>query len=299
MTITLRVEKGAPLTIAELDGNFTDLDGRLIVVEDGQTSIKSIDEIVQVGNSLVVQYTDSSEDGPFTFEVGITYRGDWEPSTVYAQNDMVKANGVIYIVLLAHTSDTVFDPGASAGTAGDYYAPFLEMPELTIPDGGDTGTVLTKVSATDYDYQWAFAGVPVGGLIGEALVKASSDNYDVEWVNIGAIGVSPIVEISTATLTVDNDVYASGYMRCTHASGCDVTILPDDEFEFETATELHFRQCSVNSVAILAGSSTAATVTLNAPTGYETVTAVEGAVITVKKVTANEWDVFGLLAAST
>src|SRR5215217_2412054 len=33
MTITLRAVKGAPLTSPELDGNFTDLDGRVVDLE--------------------------------------------------------------------------------------------------------------------------------------------------------------------------------------------------------------------------------------------------------------------------
>jgi hypothetical protein len=33
MTITYRLVKGSPLTFAEEDGNFSDLDGRLTTVE--------------------------------------------------------------------------------------------------------------------------------------------------------------------------------------------------------------------------------------------------------------------------
>ena len=47
MTITLRGAKGSELTYAELDGNFTDLDGRLTIVEgdylDSAEAIQLID----------------------------------------------------------------------------------------------------------------------------------------------------------------------------------------------------------------------------------------------------------------
>lgn len=36
MTITLRSVKGAPLTISEMDGNFTDLDGRVTTLETAE-----------------------------------------------------------------------------------------------------------------------------------------------------------------------------------------------------------------------------------------------------------------------
>ena len=47
MTITLRCAKGSELTYAEMDGNFTDLDGRLTIVEgdylDSAEAIQLID----------------------------------------------------------------------------------------------------------------------------------------------------------------------------------------------------------------------------------------------------------------
>jgi hypothetical protein len=296
--ITLRIVKGAPLTIAELDGNFTDIDGRLLVVEDNQQTVKSIDEIVQVGNSLIVQYTDASEDGPFTFEVTINYRGDWEPLTSYSVNDMVKANGVIYIVLLAHTSGSEFDPDASAGTAGDYYAPFLEMPELSIPAGGDTGYVLTKASATDYDYQWINAGVPPAGTAGQMLVKFSGDDYDTEWVSTDELtGAPEVATIASTTLTL-NLTLNGMYLRCTNVAGCDVTVPDNASVAFGIGTEIHFRQCSGGPLTFQNG-GTGSDASINGVDGFDDATNVQGAVVTLKKVAADEWDLFGLLAETT
>jgi hypothetical protein len=294
--ITLRIVKGAPLTIAELDGNFTDLDGRLITVEDGQAAVRSIEEIVQVGNSIVIQYTDSSQDGPFTFEVGINYRGDWEPLTSYAANDMVKANGIIYIVRIAHISGAEFDPGASAGSDGDYYQAFLEMPELVIPGGGDTGFVLTKVSGSDYDYQWVNAGVPAGGTAGQMLVKFSGDDYDTEWIDPDELtGAPEVATIASDTLTL-NLTLNNFYLRCTNASGC-VIIIPDNaSVPFGVGTEIHFRQCSTGPLTFLTD-GTGAEADINGVEGFDFGTNVQGAVVTIKKVAADEWDLFGLLAA--
>lgn len=289
MTITLRQNKGSPLTIAELDGNFTDLDGRLEVVEAGQTSVKSIDEIVQVGNSLVVQYNDTSTDGPFTFEVLINYRGDWAASTTYAVNDLVRANGVIYLVVTAHTSDTTFDAGANNGSASDYYVPFLSMPELSIPVGGGTGYVLRKASDDDFDTEWAPSGVPAGGTTGAYLRKSSGADYDADWVSVASAAT---IEVTSATLTLTS-TYIGAYVRCT--TGCIVTVPTDDQFTgVENDDEIHFRQVGTDAVIFMEGSDSSGGVTINpARAGYNTDTPWQGSTVTLKKVGANEWDLIG------
>jgi hypothetical protein len=294
MTITLRSEKGAKLTVEEADGNIIDLDGRLEVVEDGQSSVRSIEDIRQVSNSLFIDYTDSTTDGPFTFEVSIHYRGDWVASTVYSHNDLVKANGVIYIVLVDHTSELVFDPGAISGSDGDLYAEFLELPELTIPSGGDAGTVLTKATSTDYDYQWSFAGVPVGGTAGQILVKLSGDDYDTGW---GTSEASPVTTVATSTLTLSAG-YAGLYVRCTNLAGCTITIPVDADVDFDVGTEIHIRQSNAGPVDIVgstAGLSDGDFVQINGIDGHDFGTDTDGAVVTIKKIGDNEWDLFGLL----
>ncbi len=91
-------------------------------------------------------------------------------------------------------------------------------------------------------------------------------------------------------------LYASSYIRCTNAAGCVVTIDQDSNVNFPINTELHFRDAS-----------TAGFITFEAPTsviindvdGYDNQTAGRGATVTMKKVAANEWDIFGLLMPLT
>ncbi len=297
MTITLRATKGAPLTISELDANFTDLDDRVIDLEAIQSTARSIEEITQLGNSLVIQYNDSTQDGPFTFTVQITYRGDWTASTVYAVNDLVKANGVIYIVAIAHTSDTTFDPGANNGSGSDYYVTFLDLPELQIPVGGGTGYVLGKASATDYDTEWVNSAVPSGGDTGYILAKATGDDFDTEWVSVPSTAV---LTITAATFDANAAAYANVYFRCTNTSGCHVTIPSHATQPFATGTEMHFRQCTLGGFVSIHSEvdSSGDVVTINGIEGYDNETSLNGAVITIKKVSTNTWDLFGLLSAA-
>ncbi|MDK1386388.1 hypothetical protein QN224_13310 [Sinorhizobium sp. 8-89] len=88
---------------------------------------------------------------------------------------------------------------------------------------------------------------------------------------------------------------ASFYFRCTHATGCAVTIPNNTAQAFLVDTEVHFCQRGDNPISFAA----AVGVTLNVPTGYLAETATKGAVVTAKKVGTNEWDLFGLLAADT
>jgi len=100
--------------------------------------------------------------------------------------------------------------------------------------------------------------------------------------------------VSAATLT-PTILQASFYFRCSHAVGCDVTIPNNTAQAFLVDAELHFRQTGAGGLSFTGGGG----VTINVPDGYQAMTAVQGAVVTAKKVGTNEWDLFGLLEAET
>ena len=81
----------------------------------------------------------------------------------------------------------------------------------------------------------------------------------------------------------------SNYFRCTNEAGCAVTIPDSSEQAFAQGTELHFRQAGAASVLIEGDTG----VTINGIDGFLNQTAGRGAVVTVKKVQADAWDVFG------
>lgn len=82
------------------------------------------------------------------------------------------------------------------------------------------------------------------------------------------------------------------YFRCAHGFGCEITIPPSITHPFLIDTELHFRQCDVGPLTFVAADG----VTLNLIEGYAAETELQGAVVTLKKVDTDTWDVFGLLA---
>ncbi len=237
MTITLVAVKGSALTIPEFDGNFQDLDGRLEYFETGTGQPgASIVNVTAAGNVITFHMSDAT-----TFSVVIpanvvTFRGEWEASTLYAANDIVVGpqgtpySRNRYLVTFAHTSDLTFDPAEATG-GNDFYA--LMMPS--------------------------------------ELARSQT--------------------ISTATfdpVLIDSQ----SYNRCTHASGCVVTIPDDGTVDFPIDTELHFRQCDDDVVSFI---GEATSVTINFADDENPQTAIRGAVCTIKKIGANEWDLFGRL----
>lgn len=95
----------------------------------------------------------------------------------------------------------------------------------------------------------------------------------------------------TDTILTLADSEAGAYVRCLNAAGCTVTL---NSGIFADNVEIHFRQVGVGAITITAGDG----VTVNAPAGYSAVSDGEGSVFTLKHITADEWDVFGKLAAA-
>lgn len=119
-----------------------------------------------------------------------------------------------------------------------------------------------------------------GGNFYQLLLKASS------------------VPVYTRSATTYDPIFAdaNSYNRCTNAAGCTVTIPENADVPFDLDTELHFRQCNTGIVIIDNGSTA---VVINGVAGHANNTDTEGAVITLKKVDTDEWDLFGRLEQVT
>jgi hypothetical protein len=233
MAIVYRLVKGSPLTFAEEDGNFSDLDGRLATVE-GARAANPIDSITISGNQLTFHYTTAAGGGSDTVTFPTAQwngRGEWAPGVSYAINDLVTESGNLYLVKVAHTSATSFDPGEQIG--GQHVYQFILGPL------GQTETL---------------------GLAGSSYTLQGTDNLK--------------------------------YYRTTATGGSvTVTIPLNASVAIPINSEVSFRQ-SASSVLTFAA---AGGVTLNVPTGFSAATNYLGAVVTLKKVAIDSWDIFGAL----
>jgi hypothetical protein len=260
--------KGANLVAGEVDTNFYGLDQRLITVETNMPDAAiSIAYFTISGNTFSVHMTDGSTQGPFELpQLAWNFRGDWAPSTVYNVNDVFTANGSVYMVLINHTSAMVFDAGATDGSANPLYGLLLTYPGNVLPLGGTIGQYLTKTGTDDFVVGWQTPTV----FPSQTVLEAPNETYDLTVANIAS------------------------YVRCTNVAGCTINIADDDTINFPLGTEISFRQCT--SAAVILTQDTA--VTLNSIDGLLTKTGGEGAVISIKKVDVNIWDVFGLLGST-
>jgi hypothetical protein len=118
---------------------------------------------------------------------------------------------------------------------------------------------------------------------------SDSSSYSVT-LSIPRIATVGAVADTTYTLVLSD---ASKYLRFTNAAGCAVTVPAEASVAFPIDTEIVFRQSGAGAVSIAGDTG----VTINGLTGFLNETAMQGAIITIKKVAADEWDIFGHLAS--
>ena len=105
---------GTPNSAAQVDGNFYDVDQRIVDLVADFAEGKRIDHISYTTNSMTVHYTDgTSEVIPLPIAT-LTLKGEWMPSHPYVRGDMVTVTPLgIFQILQDHTSATTFDPNAT------------------------------------------------------------------------------------------------------------------------------------------------------------------------------------------
>jgi|688.fasta_scaffold52741_5 hypothetical protein len=106
--ITYRLEKGAPLSILEIDTNFRELEQRLNAMED--QPITSALAIEQQEDVLIFKV-----DGEVISHVVLPkfqplLKGEWKKDTPYQKGAWVHFNQALYGCQILHTSGETFEP---------------------------------------------------------------------------------------------------------------------------------------------------------------------------------------------
>lgn len=86
---------------------------------------------------------------------------------------------------------------------------------------------------------------------------------------------------------------ANTYTRCTNATGCAVTIPAEATVAYPVGTEISYEQAAAGAITIAGATG----VTINKRADREAATDTQGAVVSLKKVAADTWSLFGDLAA--
>lgn len=110
---------GTPNSAAQVDGNFYDVDQRIVDLNADLAEGKRIDYVTYTDSSMTFHFTDGSTQViPLPVYIA-QYVGSWTNSTPYSRGNMITAGNGLYQVLQNHTTPAPpapFDPNATDGT---------------------------------------------------------------------------------------------------------------------------------------------------------------------------------------
>jgi hypothetical protein len=114
---------GTPNSAAQVDGNFYDVDQRVVDLDAALAEGKRIDTVTYTDSSMTFHFTDGTTQVIPLPVATLEYVGAWTNSTPYQRGQMIVADNGFYQVLESHTTPpppATFDPNATDGsTAGD------------------------------------------------------------------------------------------------------------------------------------------------------------------------------------
>lgn len=147
MPLVLRQDKGANLTAAEVDGNFTFLQGLIEDLQLHGTPGVSVVSFTVTGGTFRVNLSDGSNLGPYPLPIAMfRWTEEWQANTDYSQLDFFSVTGVgLFFVVADHTSGVTFDPNQTTG-APNY------NPVLVKVFGYISPQTLLPVGNTDEDF---------------------------------------------------------------------------------------------------------------------------------------------------
>lgn len=135
--------QGSDLSATEIDINFWVLLSAIQALQAAQNTSAGIDHFVIVGNSLFVHLTNHFVLGPYTLPMAQwNFTGEWRPRYAYQAFDVFTQDHAVYLVLLAHVSNSLFAPGANDGLGHNWYGLLLAAPPKELPQTGVLGQVL-------------------------------------------------------------------------------------------------------------------------------------------------------------
>src|SRR4249920_3246615 len=109
---------GTPNSAAQVDGNFYDVDQRIVALNADLAEGKRIDFVTYTSNSMTFHFTDGTSQVIPLPVATLEYVGVWTNDTPYQRGQMVVADNGFYQVLENHTtpaSPAPFDPAATTG----------------------------------------------------------------------------------------------------------------------------------------------------------------------------------------
>ncbi len=203
---------GTPNSAAQVDGNFYDVDQRIVTLNADLAEGKRIDSVTYTPNSMTFHFTDgTSQVIPLPIAT-ITYVGQWTNGTPYTTGQMISVRGLgMFQVLVSHTTPplpAVFDPNATDGSGNPLYSFWMPLYDVNYDAAVFVpGTI-----------QRAVAELLFQAVANRAMQLVSGDAHCYAYLDIGVASGTNVslaieknrVQIGTITFAVGVGIDAGG-----------------------------------------------------------------------------------------
>jgi hypothetical protein len=207
---------GTPNSAAQVDGNFYDLDQRIVDLNADLAEGKRIEGVTYTLNSMTFHFTDgTSQVIPLPIAT-ITYVGQWTNGTPYTRGQMISVRGLgMYQVLVSHMTPplpAIFDPNATDDSTDNNPLYSFWMP---LYDVNFDAVIFVPGSVQREPDELLFQGIAT-----RTMNLASGDAHCLAYLDVGNDGTGATdivlsieknrVEIGTITFDAGGDIDTGG-----------------------------------------------------------------------------------------
>lgn len=242
---------GTPNSAAQVDGNFHDVDSRIVALVADFAEGKRIDSVEYDANSMTFHYTDGTSQIIPLPVATLTYLGSWTNSTPYDRGHLFSAGNGFYQVLIPHTTPALpapFDPNATDGTvdANPLYSLWMPLRDVNydaaifVPGSiqravdellfvGIANRTMNLASGSDHAFAYLDVGVSAGGAT-DVILSIEKTGVEIGTITFAAGapagGQSGVINIPAATDFAEGDRYALRVTQSNNAApaGLSVTL---------------------------------------------------------------------------
>jgi hypothetical protein len=233
---------GAPNSAAQVDGNFYDVDQRIVGLNADLAEGKRIDTVTYASNSMTFHFTDGTSQVIPLPVATLEYVGVWMNDMPYQRGHMITAGNGFYQVLENHTTPSppaTFDPNAT-GT-GPLYQLFLPLNDVNydaaifVPGSIQRVAnellfqgIANRTMQLGAGNEGAYAHLDVANPVGATsiILSIQKNGTQIGTITIAANAQDGVFNVPTATDFTEGDRYALRVTTSASAvpSGLSVTL---------------------------------------------------------------------------
>lgn len=235
---------GTPNSAAQVDGNFHDVDQRIVSLNADLAEGKRIDTVTYTYNSMTFHFTDGTSQVIPLPIAALTYVGEWMNSTPYARGNLVSVRSLgMFQVLENHTTPAlpaVFDPNAVDGSGNKLYELWFPLFDVNydaaifVPGSIQRadGEVLFQAvanrsmkleSGNAHAYAWLETVIPSGGT--DIIISIRKNGTEVGTITFTvAGGHNGVFNVPATTDFAEGDRYGLRITQSDNAAAADLSV---------------------------------------------------------------------------